>query len=381
MKHFAPSRTDLSRWFDLRRLRCWGLLFPPLLRPLFTLLLIANVALPAVAQTIVPQGSGAASAVSAAASSGSPGSSAAAAPISPGASAPTASAINLERANADIAKALAKLAERKEVELVPIVAAGISLLALFVSLTSHFFSRRAATSDFKAVETVKSDTAQVIAVLRSLIIKGVVFSQQDKKSRNDPTYERFVDNSTERKALESFMNSPTALAYYAHVAKKSKAAREAGNKGEEWRTFFLQLAELRYTSNPWHAAKAAARLEKMFDQITEEDIAGIANGLDDLPRAIRLVISEREHDVLMNAMFKPADGEIDESNFIEFVKYLRERRKIDDPQLDIFWSAASGDLELLISARERGGNPQLGSGAVIDKYRGFVSEFLQARGS
>jgi hypothetical protein len=303
------------------------------------------------------------------------------APAASGLSASASSDTNLERAIADSAKALTKLAEKKELGLVPIVAAGISLLALVVSLTSHFFTRRSATSDFKAVETVKSDTAQVIAVLRSLIMKGVVFSQQDKTRRDDPSYERFVDNNTERKALESFMNSPTALAYYAHVAKKSREAREAGDRGEEWRTFFLQLAELRYTTHPWLAAKAAARLEKMFDGITEDDIAAIANSLDDLPRAIRLVISEREHDVLMHVMFKPADGEIDESNFIEFVKFLREKRKVDDPELDIHWAASTGDLELLRSACERGGNPGVLSGVLINRYREFAAEFLRARDS
>ena len=117
-------------------------------------------------------------------------------------------------------------------DIVAIVSAGIALLALFIGLYASFVAQRVATSDFQAVELVKSETAQLISVLRSLVMKGVVWSQQDKERRDDPNFESYVDTKPERKLIETFQHSSTALAYYTFVAKKSKEARVSGKKGE-----------------------------------------------------------------------------------------------------------------------------------------------------
>lgn len=262
-------------------------------------------------------------------------------------------------------------------DVVAIVAAGIALLALFVSLYASFVAQKVATSDFQAVELVKSETAQLISVLRTLVMKGVVYSQQDKEKRDMPDFDSYVDTKAERESIETFMHSSTALAYYTFVAKKSQEAREAKVKGEEWRTFFLQLSELRYTVHPWLAAKSAAKLERLFDGIDEKDISEIANNLDDLPRAIELLFSEREHDVVMHVMIKPDDSPINENNFIDFVRFLREIKSIDDPELDVFWSVTSGDIELLKKAQKKGANLTITSGTLINRYKEYISEFSQ----
>lgn len=262
-------------------------------------------------------------------------------------------------------------------DVVAVVSAGVALLALFVSLYASFVSQRIATSDFKAAETVKSETAQFIAVLRSLVIKGVVYSQQNKEKRDSSDFEGFIDTRPEREAIEKFMNSPTALAYYSFVAKKSKIARGSGKNEEEWRTFFLLLAELQHTNHPWHAAKSAAQLERMFDGIREEDFREMANYLSDLPKAISFLLSEREHDVVMHVMVKHDDKEINRDNFIEFVKYLREVKKVDDLELDVFWAASSDDVELIKYASEKGANLQVTADEIINRYREYVAEFME----
>lgn len=261
---------------------------------------------------------------------------------------------------------------------VAIISAVISLLALFVSFHASFIAQRVATSDFQAVEKVKSDTAQLIAALRALMIKGAVYSQQEPSRRDNPEYERWVDTNPERVALENFMHSSTALAYYSYVAKKSKAARNAGIKSEQWRTFFLQLAELRLESNPWVSAKAAAKLEILFDGIGKKEINEIAGNLTDLPRAISVLFSEREHDVLTHVMVKTDEEPINEDNFIDFVRFLRESKNIDDPELDLFWAASSGDLELLKSAQAKGVNLNIRSGVLIRRYTRYIPEFKQS---
>lgn len=262
-------------------------------------------------------------------------------------------------------------------DVVAIISVGIALLALFVGLYASFVAQRVATSDFQAVELVKSETAQIISVLRSFVMKAVVWSQQDKEKRDDPQFENFVDTRPERKSIENFLHSSTALAYYTFVAKKSKEARESGRKGEEWRTFFLQLSELQHTSHPWFAAKSAARLERLFEGISETDISEIASNLNDLPKAIELLFAEREHDVVMHVMVKPDDSAINEGNFMEFIKFLREIKKIDDPELDVFWGASSGEVKLIEEASNKGANLNINSGVLIDRYKEHIHEFTK----
>ncbi|HAC62641.1 MAG TPA: hypothetical protein DCF68_03655 [Cyanothece sp. UBA12306] len=264
-------------------------------------------------------------------------------------------------------------------DVISIVSSVIALFAVFISLQANFVAKQVATSDFQAVEQVKSETAQLISVLRALMIKGIVYSQQDKSKRDNPKYERFVDTTPERDQIEAFMHSPTALAYYSYIAKRSKNAREARVKREEWRAFFLQLAELRQISNPWLAARAAAKLEKLFDDLGDQQIKEIASNLNDLPRAISILFAEREHDVLVQVMVNPEDEPINDDNFIDFVKFLRENKEIDDPDLDIFWAASSRDADLAQTALSRGARVNIRSHEIIERYKSYVSEFEQVQ--
>lgn len=257
------------------------------------------------------------------------------------------------------------------------VSAVIAILALFVGLYATFVSRRVATGDFQAVERVKLDTAKLIAVLRSLMIKGIVYTQQDNQQRDDPTFEAYVDIVPEQKAMLEFMHSPTALAYYSFVARKSKVARKARRQGEEWRVFFLHLGELQQMKNPWRAANVAARLERQLNEVGEKEFREIASNLEDIPKAIALLFSEREHDVLTYVLVERdvSSEPITEDNFMDFVKFLREVKGIDDPELDVFWAASSGDVQLLEAAHKKGANLQITSGALINRYKEFISEF------
>jgi hypothetical protein len=264
-------------------------------------------------------------------------------------------------------------------DIVALVSAGISVLALFIGLYAAFVAQKVATSDFQAVEQVKLDTAKLIAVLRSLMVKGVVYTQQDKARRDSRDFESFVDISPERKAIEEFMHSSTALAYYSFVAKKSKVARNEGHNREDWRVFFLLLGELLQTANPWAAAMGAAKLERQFDRIGEPELREISQYLNDLPRAIALLFSERENDVITYVLVERDEGPISEADFMDFVKFLREEKSVQDYDLDTFWAAFTGDVELLERAHEGGADLQIRSGTLIDRYKEFVPEFKRFR--
>jgi len=147
----------------------------------------------------------------------------------------------------------------------------ISIFAITISIGtaiySSIISKETSSSDYAATQNIKFDTARLLSSLRSIMHKGALFSVS-----KDPSS---VDIDPERKVIQSFLNSPTGFDYYAWVDKKSRNAENQGKKGEPWRIFFLYLAELSNSKNPYSAARRAAEVELLFDDITENDLQEI----------------------------------------------------------------------------------------------------------
>jgi hypothetical protein len=181
----------------------------------------------------------------------------------------------------------------------PLVSIVISLIALGNSILSFRLSRRASTSDYQATQKVKLETAALIAALRAMMVKGAIYSQQDVELRKKKDYSRYVDLTAEKKVVQDFLCSPTAIAYYSYLTERSK---KAGKSGEEWRTFFLQAVELLLEDNQYAAATKAAQLEKLFHPIDAEDFVGISRNMQDLSVALRRVFDETSHDPLITAL-------------------------------------------------------------------------------
>jgi len=166
-------------------------------------------------------------------------------------------------------------------DVIALVSAVFALLALFVSIYTALVTERVATSGFQSAEMVKSDTASLMAALRGIMVKGALYSQLDKTTRDDSKSSGYVDIAPEKTVIQGFIDSPTALAYYAYAADRSKEAREQGDKPEAWRTFFLSLTDVLRTDNPYSAAKKAGELEKMFDAVSDRDLTEISSNLED----------------------------------------------------------------------------------------------------
>ena len=262
-------------------------------------------------------------------------------------------------------------------DVISAISAASALLALVVSFIAMSRTERLATSDFQARERVKLQTAELLAVLRGLMIKGVIYNQQDPQKRDDPAYGEFVNIDAERQAIGDFMRSATALAYHSFAARRSRLARENGVESEPWRIFFLRLGEMQHTTNPWIAAKRAAGIERQLDTVREKEIRAIARTLSDLPEAINSLFLERQHDVLFHVL---VDRRVDEDvvsdeHFMPFVQFLREVKAMDDPELDLFWAASTGDVALLKTAHAKGANMRITTGQITARYSSQVPEF------
>jgi hypothetical protein len=265
------------------------------------------------------------------------------------------------------------------------VSAIIALVALWVSWDTASKARQTVTSDFQAAEKVKLDTAVLIAVLRSLALKGVIYSQQPPERRDDPDFEQFVDNEAERSAIGAFIQSPTAIAYHTFAAGKSKEARLAGRTGEAWRLFFLMLSELQLTKNPWAAAQRAAALESQLDSLDRSGFRAIADNLQNLAESFETMYAARSNDPLFAALLemhdsveadnRTGDDGISQEEFPLFVHFLRTVKKVDDPDIDMWDGLATEDAHLLESALTRGAAVSVTDRQVIDRYSDAIAEF------
>jgi hypothetical protein len=243
---------------------------------------------------------------------------------------------------------------------------------LFISIYAAYVTQRVATSGFQSAERFKSDTAGLLAALRGIMIKSALYTQQDPKTRDDDKGSDYIDIRPEKAAIQSFLNSSTAIAYYDYVARRSKKAEEAGRKGEDWRVFFLMLVTLLHTDNTYSAGVEAAKIEKMFDTLSEEDMEEMSSGLEDLVGSIKRISQDRQHDPLLYVIVDNAGKK--EASFEDFVAFLRAQG-IKDPDVDLFWSSANGDLDLAKDALRRGAKVNTTEGEIKARYKALWEKF------
>jgi len=257
-------------------------------------------------------------------------------------------------------------------DIIALVSAVVAVVALFVSLYAAHVTRQVATSGFQSAERVKSDTANLVVALRGIMIKAALYTTDDPKTRDDEQRADSIDIRPEKAAIQSFLGSSTAIAYYDFAAKRSKKARESGEKGEEWRVFFLMLVTLLRTDNTYSAGVQAAELEKMFDTVSEEDLKGMSSGLGDLVGSIKRILHNRGDDVLLYVFVDNAGKK--RASFEDFVAFLRAQG-INDPDVDFFWSSANNDMSLAEDALKRGAKVSTKAGEIKSRYKALWQKF------
>ncbi len=250
----------------------------------------------------------------------------------------------------------------------------VAVVALAMSVYTTYITRHIATTGFQSAERVKSDTAVLLAALRGIMIKSALYTQQNPVIRNDRSRDDFIDISPEKAILQGFLNSSTAVAYYDLVAMKSRSAVEAGKQGEPWRVFFLYLATLLYTANTYAAGKWAARVEKMMDSLSEDDIKTMSNRLENLTGSIKRIAAHRKDDVLLHVLVDSKDEHQDFEAFIQFL----HAKGIHDPDVDLFRSIISGDAKVREDALKKGARLSVTDTEIITRYKEEWKQFESA---
>lgn len=254
-----------------------------------------------------------------------------------------------------------------------IIALTISTIAVTISIAtaaySGFLSKRLSSSDYRATQQVKSDTARLLATLRSLMYKGALSRTESQD----------FDISPEKAVIAEFLTSQTGFAYRSLVYEKHSKAEAEGRKEEPWRLFFLYLAELSNSDDAYSAACRAADVELLFDQLTENDISKIAEFNSDLVKAIANNPKSRDGDPVIKAIVE-SQRERSELNSSETVaaklKYLKNLG-IDDPNIDRFLAEISGNVSAMETALKAGADPHITGGALLNKYADELKDYSE----
>lgn len=250
----------------------------------------------------------------------------------------------------------------------------ISLFALIASIGTAFYSynqqNKLASIDFKAKEMIKSDTAKLLSTMRSIMYKGVLIRTEGYKLTD-------VDISSEQSFINDFLNSESSLAYHSWVNEKDLLAKNQGEDTEGWRTFFIDLAAITSTDNPYYAAERAAEIELLFDNFTEEDISKIAEYNSDLNKAISENSKNRKGNPIAAAFIERAierNKEHSPKNVLGKLTYLKGIG-INDPNIDMFIAVFENNTSKLKVALSSGANVSTTDSALLKKYSAELENY------
>lgn len=247
---------------------------------------------------------------------------------------------------------------------IPII---ISSLSFLLAGMAFWWTKKYNTSDFRLSQKIKDDTLELLSTLRALHIKAIHSTQGIKD----------LTIAKEKEKISNFLLTPTAFAYSVWVGQKSK---EADNKPEKWRTFFLRLTQILSGDNIFNSGCIAAEMEELFDTLDEKDFRIITSYLQDIPAALLKLKTFRQYDVAIQAFMnvckqrrQDAIGPDDDTLKRKF-EYLK-LKGIIDPNLELFLGVFSNNESAVKKALAEGADPSVTDTELIRKYKDELKDF------
>ncbi len=240
-------------------------------------------------------------------------------------------------------------------------------IALMLGALALLITARVESSDYRAQQDSKTDIARLLAALTTIQTQMALASQTGAK----PDFER------EKSAVRDFMNSVTGFAFYSFQAHKSRAA---GDRAETWRVFFMYLGEIVAGKEPALVTNRAIRAQALLLQLTQRDLRAIVDSQLDLVEGIARFGEVLDHNVLIRATrsvyggedLRRADGA---SLLIRKLRFLKEVKRVADPDVDMFLAVLDSAPEALRDALSRGADPKITDSALLRRYAAELKQF------
>jgi hypothetical protein len=152
-----------------------------------------------------------------------------------------------------------------------------TMFALFAAIAAVSSLVWVESSDYRAQQSVKADTARLRAALRSIMVKTAVLTQYSDK----PDHRTCIDFKDERDAIHQFLGSTTAFGYWVWIEKRGVEARGVG-KSNPWGSFFARFAYLLNECDANGMTVHAVQIEKFLASLRREDVHQISTDMTDL---------------------------------------------------------------------------------------------------
>lgn len=245
-------------------------------------------------------------------------------------------------------------------------------IALILGAIALLVTARVESSDYKAQQQTKTDIAGLLATLAMVVNKGAL-------ARTGQIQQ--VDFRREAEAIEGFVHSTTGFAMYMMAAQKSRAARR---KSEEWRLFFMYVAELiSKPDEPGLVLNRAIRLLELLLKLDSNDLRAIGRSVSNLVSGISAFDRALDDNVVIKAMRNVAaeeggGGNDKERNALVISKLqFLKTQGVDDPNVDLFLAVHAGDTVKLKNALDRGADPNITDTAVLEKHKAILANFKE----
>ncbi|MEO0400583.1 MAG: hypothetical protein AAF224_14320 [Pseudomonadota bacterium] len=243
-------------------------------------------------------------------------------------------------------------------------------LALMLGALALLVTAQVESSAYKAKEQTKTDISGLLATLATIQTKSALWQTGQLES---------VDLTKESEIILAFSNSTTGFAMHNLAAQKSRLAKD---RGEEWRVFFLYIAEMSTMSeNTSLMLNRAVRVQELLLSLSEKDLRAIGSSVSSLTSGISDFEKALDENVLIKAVRQSTGEEKDgpdslgrsELVFKKF-QYLKQLG-VEDPNIDMFLAVEGNDTTLLQNALNNGADPSITDSAVLNKYDDKLRNF------
>jgi hypothetical protein len=241
-------------------------------------------------------------------------------------------------------------------------------MALALGAVALLITARVESSDFKAEQETKSDLARLMQALASIQTKGGLWRAQSTPA----------DFGPELLVLQTFANSTTGFAMRSLSALRSRAA---GRRAEEWRLFFIYVAECLSKPAPDELViNRAMRMQELLLTLDRDDLRFIGRSVSDLVRGIVTFRQALDEDTLIKALRQlhaeavPNGASGDAALFVRKLQFLKGLG-IADPNIDLFLAVVGNQPQGVESAIQSGADPSVTDAQLLRKYNAELLTF------
>jgi hypothetical protein len=232
------------------------------------------------------------------------------------------------------------------------------VFAIILGIIAIIVATRVHSSDYKAEQDVKAQTAQLLACMRSIIVKALALSQKPVNATHPITFTK------EKEIINGFLSSTTAFAYWSWEGYRSEVAKYG--EPEEWRRFFDYLVDILDSDDALASRNMLApafAVENLLTGLRKADVKQISGYVSNLSGAFGTFRRSREE-------------------LVRVKLFLLKNEGVNDPTIDLFLAVldpageSPESIKRVKAALDAGADVSMTDAALLAKYEAHLRNFV-----